>query len=194
MSSDPTQCRKCGCLIHFSENNISRTGIPIPMNFTNNKFGARGTNHNCRPQYAAPDPSKTNMHVFCPSCLTYYDKRDTPWCPCCFKLKCKKCNELWVPTMYNILYVDMYGEVIRECPYCGSIDYELIEDVESWQRAWDKRSEVVGLLKCPRCKGKNWIGPTPIVYRKSTKSKNPDNCTQIVSITEDQPYDNYWKK
>lgn len=164
------------------------------MNFTDNKYGARGTNHNCRPQYAAPDPGKTDMHVFCPSCLTEHDRREVPWCPCCFKLYCIKCRYKWIATMFNIIGVQDDGEVIRECPSCGSMEYERIEDVESWQKAWDKREEMVGFLKCRNCKGKNWIGPAPLFYRRSTKNRDPNKSTTIVSYVEDLPYRNYWLK
>jgi hypothetical protein len=194
MSAEPVQCKKCGCLIHFSENNISRTGIPIPMNFTDNKFGGRGTNHNCRPQYAAPNPEHTDMHVFCPSCLTEHDRRIIPWCPTCFKLLCRKCNRKFIATTFNVVDILYDGEVVRACPNCNSIDNEMIEDVESWQRAWDKRQEIVGLLKCPRCKGKNWIGPPPLRYRLSTKPKDPNKSVTIANIVEDAPYENYWKE
>jgi hypothetical protein len=186
LDNEPTQCRNCGYLIHFSENKISQTGKMIPINFTDNKFGKRGENHNCRPQYKAIDPKTIDMYVFCPSCLTNYDRRETPWCPCCFKLKCLKCNGLWIATTHNMIGIDPEGEIIRECVYCGSMDYEMIEDVESWRKAWDERAEMVGLLKCPRCKGKNWIGPAPLVYHRSTSSS-------AVSFVPNLPYRDWWK-
>lgn len=193
MSADAVPCRLCGHLIFFSENNISRSGIPIPMNFTNNKFGARGTNHNCRPTYKAPDPSKIDMRVFCSSCLNYHDRRIHPWCPCCWKLKCTKCGNMWIPTTLNIKCVDDEGEVYRECIACGSMEIEMVENVESWRIAWDKKEEIVGAFKCKNCKGKNWIGPPPINIRRSTKNKDPNRSTTIVSFVEDLPYKDWWK-
>jgi hypothetical protein len=191
-TGNPVQCRTCGFLIIFSENNMSQTGVLIPMNFSNNKFGGKGTNHNCRPQYKAPDPSEIDMHVFCPSCLTEYDRRIVPWCPCCFKLMCLECNSKWIATTFNMFDIANDGEVLRECPNCGSMENEKIEDVESWKKAWDQREEMVGLLKCPRCKGKNWIGPAPLVYRKVIKKKKDSNSV-IVSFVEDLPYRDWWK-
>lgn len=179
-------CRSCGCLIIFSDNNISQTGIPIPMNFSDNKFGARGVNHNCRPKYAAPDPSKTDMHVFCPSCLTEHDRRIHPWCPCCFKLLCHECGLQWVATTFNIMEVLDDGEVLRECPNCGSMNYEQVEDIESWHIAWKRREGMVAALKCEKCGGTNWINPPPLNYRRST--------TKVaVSLVPDLPYRDYWK-
>lgn len=192
-TGSPVQCRTCGCLIIFSENNMSQTGVLIPMNFSNNKFGGKGQNHNCRPTYKAPDPSTIDMHVFCPSCLTEHDRRIHPVCPTCFKLLCLKCNHKWIATTFNMYDVTDYGEILRECPECGSMDYESIEDIESWKKAWDQREEMLGLLKCKNCKGKNWIGPAPLVYRKSTKNRDPNKSTTIVSYVEDLPYRDWWK-
>ena len=193
MSDEPIPCRLCKCLIFFSENKISQTGKMIPINFTDGKGGKRGENHNCRPTYEPIDPRTIDMHVFCNSCLTYYDRREVPWCPCCFKIQCKSCGGLWIATIFNMVAIDPDGEVMRDCPWCGSMDYKMIEDIESWKKAWDNREEMVGLLKCKNCKGKNWISPAPIRYRRSTKNKDPYKPTTIVSFVEDLPYRNWWK-
>jgi hypothetical protein len=158
----------------------------IPINFTDGKGGKKGENHNCRSKYEAIDPRTIDMRVFCNSCLTYFDRRETPWCPCCFKLKCLECGGLWIATTHNMIGIVPDGEVIRECVVCGSMEYELIEDVESWRKAWNEREKMVGLLKCPRCKGKNWIGPAPLVYHRSTSSS-------AVSFVADLPYRDWWK-
>lgn len=160
------------------------------MNYTDNKFGARGTNHNCRPKYEAPDVSKIDMHVFCPSCTTYHNRRIYPWCPCCWKLQCLSCGNKWVPNIYNVKCVDEESEVYRECIECGGMDIDLVEDVESWRNAWDHREEVVGMLKCKNCKGKNWIGPSPVNIRRSPKGKV---VSTIVSFVSDLPYKDWWK-
>ena len=52
---------------------------------------------------------------------------------------------MWIPTALNIKCVDDEGEVYRECIECGSMEIEMVENVESWRIAWDKRAGNCGI-------------------------------------------------